>query len=166
MVFYKVGNTVYCSVYGSGTKIKPLWLNSVCRCFYSNLYKLVNTFVFAGNNGNNRHAQKLLKFVYIYCAAVFPNLVHHIHGYNHRDIKLCKLKAKIKISLYICCIYNIYNTVWFLIYKKISCNNFLACIRRKRIYSRNIDNRTVFLSSYFSFFFVYRNSRKIAYVLI
>ena len=44
-------------------------------------------------------------------------------------IKVYELHSKQKVAFYICGIYDIYNSIRFLIQNKISCNNFLAAVR-------------------------------------
>ena len=90
--------------------------------------QLLNTQVLGRRDRNYRDTQHLLHGVYIHRAAVCAKLVHHIKGHNHGHIQLKKLQGKEKVSLYICGIYYVYDSLGLLVQDKVLGYQFLAAV--------------------------------------
>ena len=78
MIFYNVTDRVDSPVHVARTKVKLLRRNTGFRRFYGGLCKLVNTFIFACGNRNDRYAEFRRKLVDIYNVSAGAYLVHHV----------------------------------------------------------------------------------------
>ena len=101
-----------------------LILSNMQRMIYQFLY----TFILCSGNRYYRYSQHFLHFVYMYGATVGVHLIHHIESQHHRNIQLHKLHCKIQISLNICRIDNIDNTLWGPAQQELSGNNLFTGI--------------------------------------
>ncbi len=82
-VFYEVGNGVDSVMDRSGAEVNPFRQKALLCRFHSAVDQVVNTFVFAGGDGNYRNAQCLLHLLNIDENAAVPYLVHHVDGDDH-----------------------------------------------------------------------------------
>ena len=130
------------------------------------IYQLVDAFIFCRGNGNHRNPEGFLHGVDIDRAAVSPNLVHHIKSQHHGNIQFHKLHGQVEIPLDIGSVHNIDNSFGFFPDNKLSGNNFLAGIGRKRINTGQIGNQCVRLSLYLPALSVYGHAGKIPHVLV
>ena len=130
------------------------------------LNKILDSLILCRADRDDRDSKFLRHLFVVDCSSVAAYLVHHIECKHHWNVHLKKLQGQIQISLYVCRIHNIDNSVGFFFENKIPCDDLLICVGSNRIDSREVDDSTVLRRPDFSHFLIYGHAGEIPYVLV
>ncbi len=89
------------------------------------LYQLVHALVFHGRDGNYRYSEHFFHLIDADCSTVVFHLVHHIQCQHHRNVKFHQLHRQVKVTLYVCGIYDIDNARRVFFQDELTRNNLL-----------------------------------------
>ena len=91
--------------------------------------------------------------------------VHHVQCDNNRNSKLHDLCRQIQVPFQIGRVYQIDDGIRLFVQQVIAADNFLQCVRGKRIDSRQVGDDDILVASEFPFLFFDRNARPVADIL-
>ena len=119
--FHRVETAVYrAAVLSRKAKILPARLFLIAGDMDCMLHQLRHAFIFCGRDRDNRRLEQSLHRVDVDRSAVFPHLVHHVQGDNHRHIHLQKLHRQIQVPLDVGRVHNIDHCIRLVLQDKIS----------------------------------------------
>ena len=128
---------------------------AVLRSFNSCQCCFLDTIPLKGRDFHNLAAQLSAQFFDIDAVSGFSDQIHHVQRNDNRDAKLGQLRSQIQISLQVCGIYNIENSIWLFLYEIVTCHNFFQGIRRKGIDAGQVSQDDFLVDDQLAFFFFY-----------
>ncbi|MPM88507.1 hypothetical protein SDC9_135611 [bioreactor metagenome] len=129
--------------------------------------KLVEISPVACGYGNDRYAEPCRQLFDVYPVSVLFDLVHEVKCHYHRPLKLKELHREIQVSFKVRRVHYIYYSVRVLTDDKISCYYLLRGVRRKRVYTRQIDYCHALVAELsLPLFFLDRDARPVADILV
>ena len=128
--------------------------------------QLLYALIFYGGDGNHRDPQGGGHGFDVDRAAAGGNLVHHVQGQHHGDAHLQQLERQIQVPLNIGGVYNVDDTVRFLIDDEIPGDDLLRRIGADGVDARKIHHCAVPLSPDGAGLLIHRHTGKVAHMLI
>ena len=98
--------------------------------------------------------------------SVFLYDVHHVDRNDHRDSQLCQLRGQVQITLQVCAVDDVQNSVGPLIDQIVSRYNLFQRIRRQGINTRKIRDGYIMMLFSLPSFFLHRNAGPVPYKLV
>ena len=130
------------------------------------IHQLAHALTLCGRDRYDRDAERGAHLLHVDGTAVGTHFIHHVQRQHHRYPQLKQLKCQVQIPLNVGGIHNVDDAVRLLVEDKVTGDDLLLCIGPQGVDAGQIHHGTAFFVYDLSHLLVYRDTGKVADMLI